>query len=60
MDVVVQIDEFLRKQRIYLKPGEKAPEGVAVQRGKWGGMYYESHEQQMPKKVRPCTFVHSV
>lgn len=32
----------VEKGRIYLKPGEKPPSGVSVQRGKRGAMFYES------------------
>jgi len=32
----------IKKERKYLKPGEKPPEGAQVQQGKRGGQYYEA------------------
>lgn len=39
----------LYKSKIYLKPNEKPPEGVRVQRGPRGGLYYEE-EKVVPKR----------
>ena len=39
----------LYKSRIYLKPDEKPPEGIRVQRGPRGGLYYEE-EKVVPKR----------
>lgn len=41
----------LEKGRIYLKPGEKPPKGIRVQRGPKGGLYYESEAEIAPKKA---------
>jgi hypothetical protein len=41
------VDEVLDKgAKIYLPPGEQAPEGVAVERGPRGGHYYESRRPE--------------
>ena len=41
MDIQKRIENFIEKQeRIYLKPGEKPPEGIIQHRGKRGGLYY--------------------
>jgi len=37
-----EIGKGFQKARIYLKPGEKAPEGARVQQGPQGGHYYET------------------
>ena len=39
----IDTDEDIEKSRIYLKPGEKAPEGYFIEEGKRGGKYYEPH-----------------
>lgn len=36
----------LGKSRVYLKPGEEAPEGTSVQTGAQGGRYYEKNPQR--------------
>ena len=41
MDLVIKINDFIEKSRVYLKPGEQPPEGASIVRGKRGGMYYE-------------------
>jgi hypothetical protein len=35
------IDNYVDKQRHYIHPDEKVPEGVQIKRGKRGGQYYE-------------------
>ena len=42
---------MILKAKIYLKPGEKPPEGARVQRGPKGGLYYEAKIKVKPKKV---------
>lgn len=36
----------IQKARIYLKPGQQAPQGASVQQGKHGGKFYEDRPQQ--------------
>lgn len=40
----------IAKSKIYLKPGEKPPEGIRVQRGSRGGTYYETKIKVKAKK----------
>jgi hypothetical protein len=42
MTLIKDIDKYLNKQRRhYIRPGQQAPKGMQVKRGKRGGMYYE-------------------
>lgn len=43
---IEQRKKDVEKKKIYLKPGDKAPEGYAVQEGKAGGRYYESEARE--------------
>jgi hypothetical protein len=36
-----QIDSFIEKTKIYLKPGEKPPKGHQIRRGSKGGLFYD-------------------
>ena len=42
MSSLDRLDSFIKEQKIYLKPGEKAPEGVKVLTGRKQGKYYLS------------------
>lgn len=44
-----------KAERIYLKPGEKPPEGAKVQRGDRGGLYYEARAAAGKKTSRVNT-----
>lgn len=41
------------KERIYLKPGDKAPEGVKVERGSRGGKYYIAAKEKSESEGKP-------
>lgn len=44
--------EELSQAKVYLQPGQKAPKGVAVQKGKKGGSWYESTGREAsPKSI---------
>jgi len=55
MSILEKLDNWLNKQgiRIYLKPGERPPEGYFVREGKRGGMYYYATKRPEKKKGRP-------
>jgi hypothetical protein len=53
--LVKAIDNYLKKKRIYIRPGQQAPEGASVQRGKRGGQYYE-HAQKVPRRTLLDTY----
>jgi len=40
-NIIKQIDNFIEKSRIYLKPGEKPPKGYQTTRGSKGGFFYD-------------------
>lgn len=42
-DFFEDLDEDVEKGRVYLKPGQQPPKGVAVQHGEGGGSFYETN-----------------
>ena len=59
--IINKIDSFLKQGKVYIKPGEKAPEGTQVLRGKRGGQYYVSGkkgEKAKEKELRPQRILH--
>tara|TARA_Y100000296_G_scaffold86880_1_gene128390 strand:+ start:2731 stop:3048 length:318 start_codon:yes stop_codon:yes gene_type:complete len=40
-NIINQIDSFIEKTKIYLKPGEKPPKGHQMMRGSKGGLFYD-------------------
>ena len=50
-DYIRPKSQRISKSKIYLKPQEKPPEGIRMQRGPKGGLYYETEMKVAPKKV---------
>lgn len=51
-DLVNDINDFILKSKVYLKPGQKPPKGYQAMRGRKGGYYYEAGgaKQMTPEK----------
>lgn len=52
-----ETESYLKKTRVYLKPGAEGPSGVSVQTGPQGGRYYDTtvpvKPQEQPRMVKP-------
>ena len=51
-------EHSILKSKIYLKPQEKPPEGIRMQRGPRGGSYYETETRIAPIKVPDLKNLH--